>query len=54
MKRYKTQENAIKSYTIAERTLPDGRQAFVSLLITGTARLYVCNAQRPLNIDAEY
>ncbi len=44
----------MSKYTIATRLLPDGREAYVSLLIGGRARIYVCAKDNKYNIIGEY
>lgn len=41
-------------YEIATRILPDGREAYVSLLTEGRARIYVCSKDDPMFIENSY
>lgn len=44
----------MSKYTIATRTLPDGREVYVSRLTGGRARIYVCAKDDPMFIENCY
>lgn len=44
----------MSKYTIATRILPDGREAYISRLTGGRARIYVCAKDDTFSIENSY